>query len=245
MTWIQKGNLRLANDMFPDDLFTAGTRLNLFYKTRFVGGTTWFLSPDTTGGNYFEMEILPSSMDADSTFNCVLYVDHGGSQNLMEAGLSGVLAGGSSNYENTAWDRYDIVGPDSRIMALGRPLETEYGASLVQALGYKAILWDTGNGASSVMEKVDGDLLIPWLTLVDFDFNNLYMTGDGLARGITLNNAAAPSAAELLGEYAGVVWGCDTFGDAGCPAGTPLDNIVCVNLDPVAGSAVARCPAGL
>ena len=30
---------RLANDVFPDDLFTSGTRVNLFYKTRYLGGT--------------------------------------------------------------------------------------------------------------------------------------------------------------------------------------------------------------
>ena len=40
------------------------------------GGDNWALDPDTTGGNYREVEILPSSLAADTTWNCVLYVDH-------------------------------------------------------------------------------------------------------------------------------------------------------------------------
>ncbi len=67
---------RLVNDIFPDNLFTPGTRINMFFKTKFIAGTSWYTTPDTALGRYFEVEVLPSSMAADSTFNCVLFVDH-------------------------------------------------------------------------------------------------------------------------------------------------------------------------
>ncbi len=67
---------RLLNDLFPDDLLTPGSRLCLYFKGKSVSGTSWFCYPDTTNGGYLEMEVLPSSMGADSTFNCVLYVDY-------------------------------------------------------------------------------------------------------------------------------------------------------------------------
>jgi hypothetical protein len=81
----------LANDMFADDLFTPGTRVNHFFKIRNIGSSSWNSfplsalnnldlsdpgdSPNTTTapgvGSYREFEVLPSSFEADSTWNCV------------------------------------------------------------------------------------------------------------------------------------------------------------------------------
>ena len=123
---------RYTNDMFDDDLFTPGSRISLFYKTRFTGSTTWFVRPDTTGGNFIEMEVMPSSMAADSTFNCVLFVDRGADDARWEGALSGILTGGSANFENTGWDRYDVSAPGNHISTFGRPLIEPNGASVTQ-----------------------------------------------------------------------------------------------------------------
>lgn len=241
------GMNRLANDIFPDDLFTPGSRLNLFYKARYVGGSIWFTNPDTTGGVYLEAEILPSSYAADSTFNCVLYVDHfdgRGAQPFIESALGAVLGGGSANFENTPWDRYDVRAPDSQQGSLGRPLNSEYGATLIQLLGYKAIIWSTGNLDAFNLVKEDADILVPWLTLVDFGFNNLYLTGNDIAASMSRESGSEPSARILLEDLLGVIWGCDTFRELDCPPGSPQTLQACVGLDPVSGAVVSTRPLG-
>jgi hypothetical protein len=136
-------------------------------------------------------------------------------------------AGGGSNFEGTLWDRYDHTYGQ---VPFGRPLRTEYGATVVQALGYKAIVWDGWGGGLS---KEDADLLIPWLTAVDFDFNNIYFSG-------TVPRPDLPSSARrLMEDLAGVTMatGCElgAYRDAGCPTGKAKDSKACVNLDPVSG----------
>lgn len=238
---------RLANDIFPDDLLTPGSRLMLFYKSRFMGGTAWYTAPDTTGGNYYEMEVLPSSYAADSTFNCVLYVDHADGrpgQELIEEALSAVLPGGSQNFENTAWDRWDVRAPSSQKSSFGRPLNTQYGAAVVQTLGYRSIIWNSGRLNAFCLTKEDADVLIPWLTLAGFGGNSLYLSGDGIARSMWEERASEPSAGRLLEELAGVSLVCGTFRDQDCPPGTPEDWSECIELDPVVGAVVSTRPLG-
>jgi hypothetical protein len=238
---------RLKNDIFPDDLLTPGSRLMLFYKSRYLAGGEWYLYPDTAGGNYLEMEVLPSSMEADGTFNCVLYVDHfdRGGQGTIEDGLAAVLPGGSANFENTAWDRWDVRAAASQQGSLGRPLHTEYGASLTQLLGYKTIVWDSGNLNAFNLVKEDADVLIPWLTLPLVGNNNLYLTGDGIANCMARENQIEPSAYTLLTELCGATRSCNTFRDQGCPgAGSPQDATPCLQLDPSVGARAATRPLG-
>jgi hypothetical protein len=241
----QGGMTRLKNDIFPDDLFTAGTRVNMFFKTRYTGGSSWYTTPDTTGGNYFEMEVLPSSMDPDGKFNCVLYVDHfdgRGAQPFIETALASVLGTGGENYEATNWDRYDVTAPSSQQGSFGGPANTEYGASIIQALGYKCIVWNSGNLDAFNLTKEDGDVLIPWLTLTEFDFNNLHFSGDGLVKSAINEGASEPSARRLVEDLAGVLFTCSTYRDEECPAGKAEDTTPCVNLDPVGGALVADIP---
>ena len=239
------GMTRLANDIFPDDLFTPGTRVHVFFKAKYDVGTVWFIAPDTTGGNYLEWECLPSSMDPNNEWNCLLYVNHFGSRGaapIIETALASALGGTGANYEGTSWDRYDVQAPSSQQASFGRPLNTEYGANVVQALGYLCIIWNSGNLSAFTLVKEDADILIPWLTLADFNAvapKQLYLSGDGIARSITTEFAFEPSALELLEELAGVIFNCDTFHEAGCPPGTPLDYSLCVNLDPVTSAPVA------
>lgn len=241
------GTTRLANDIFPDNVFTPGTRLDLFYKTRFLASSTWFLLPDTTGGNSLEMEVLPSSMDGSAQFNCVLYVDHfdnRGAQELIEPALAAVLTGSSNNAENTAWDRFDVRAPSSGQSTFGQPFGSQYGATLTQALGYKTILWNTGNLDAYTLVDEDANVLKPWLLLSNPGDNRLYLSGDGLATSITNAGGTDPQALDLLENLAGVTLDCGTFNAADCPAGSPTDLTACVAIDPVVGAVVSTRPQG-
>jgi hypothetical protein len=242
---------RVANDIFPDDLFTPGTRVNLFYKAQFDGSFTpftgvWFTNPDTTGGVTFEMEVMPASMAADSTWNCILYVDHfdgRGAQPFIEAALGAVVTGGSNNFENTPWDRWDVSAPSSQQGSFGRPLNTEYGANVVQTFAYKTIVWNSGNLNSFNLVEEDANVLIPWLTLVDTGLgnNNLYISGDGAAQSMTQEAASEPSARSLLEDWMGVTLTCGTVRDPSCPPGSGIQDLVaCIETDPVGGDFVGN-----
>jgi len=242
------GMWRLDNDIFPDDLFTAGTRLDYFFTGNNVGESNYIRDPVS---GYYEMEILPSSMTNQRTWNCVLYVDHfnqGNNQELIENGLTSILGTGSENAESTNWDRYDLnVGP-MQLASFGRPLQTDYGASVSQAFAYRTILWDSGNLNASNLTKEDADVLLPWLTLDGMGTHNLYLSGDGLVYSATHESESEPSAAELVQNLAGVslrtTCSLGSFRVANCPAaGAPLDLTPCVNLDPVGGALVAGHPS--
>ncbi|NNF06237.1 MAG: T9SS type A sorting domain-containing protein, partial [Candidatus Eisenbacteria bacterium] len=243
---------RLANDIFPEGnggLFTMGTRVNIFYKARYVdsGGTpttnVWFTFPDTTGGTFLEMEVLPSSAEADSTWNCVLYVDHfnRGAQLPIENGLTSILGSTvSGNFELTPWDRFDVRAESSQQGSFGRPLNTQYNANAIQTFAYKAIVWNSGNlGAFNLVEE-DANVLIPWLTLVDTGLgnNNLYVSGDGAAQSMTGEAASEPSATLLLNQWMGVSYTCGTVRDAGCPSGSVLDEVACIEVNTAGGAFV-------
>jgi len=240
---------RLANDIFPEGpsgLFTMGTRVNLFYKARYLdaNGTPttgdWFVFPDTSKAPPLEMEVLPSSAAADSTWNCVLYVDHfnRGSQGPIEDALAAILPGGSGNFENTAWDRWDVNAESSQQASFGRPYGTEYGASLQQTFAYRTIIWNSGNLSAFNLTEEDADVLIPWLHYTGgaAGQHRLYLSGDGIARSMTLEAASEPSALNLLNDWLGVSWTCDSVRDASCP-GTPAvaEMASCIDVDPTLG----------
>jgi len=237
---------RLANDIFPDDMFTPGTRLNLFYKARYTGSGepytgVWYTEPDTSGGVMFEMEVLPSSAASDSTWNCVLYVDHfdgRGAQPVIEAGLAAALPGASGNFEQTRWDRYDVRAPDSEQLSFGRPLECQNGATVTQAMAYSTILWDCGNLNDFNLSEHDAGVLNPWLSLSGegLGVRNLYLSGDGVAASIEAGYETAPAAVTLLEDWMGVIFQCGTVRSAGCPISVFLeDTTSCLGVDPVLG----------
>lgn len=243
------GTWRLSHDIFPDNLFTAGTHMDYFYSANNVGSGTSLVDPSTAPGVPYEVEILPSSFASDNTFNCVLYVDHfnRGAQVYIEGALGTVLGFGSNNVENTKWDRYDVNAESSQQGSFGRPLLCDYGATVIQALGYKDIIWDSGNLNAFNLTKEDADVLNPWLTLLAFDFNNLYLSGDGIVFSPISEAQSEPSARRLVEDLAGVTirstCSTGTYRNANCPtAGAPQDITACVNLDPVAGAAVANIP---
>jgi hypothetical protein len=109
----------------------------------------------------------------------------------------------------------------------------------VQTLAYTDILWNSGNLNAFNLTKEDGDVLVPWLTLVDFGTNDLYLSGDGIVTSPILESASEPSARRLIQDIAGINLRCQTYRSADCPSGASADNSACVDLDPVAGAPVA------
>jgi len=245
------GVTRLANDIFPDDLFTPGTRVHIRHRTNYdtVAPTeaNSFWAPPLNQPP-LEYEVLPSSMTpiaGGGEWNCVLYVNHFGPRGaapIIETALTGLLGVGSANHDQYNWDRWDVQAPSSQQASYGRPLNTEYGANVVQTLGYNCIIWNSGNLSAFTLVKEDADILIPYLTLVDFDAiapKQLYLSGDGLVRSIATEAASEPSAIAMMNDLLGVGFNCDTFHQAGCPVGSPLDVVACVEVDPLGGADVA------
>jgi hypothetical protein len=245
------GLYRLKNDIFPDNLFTPGTRVDIFYTANKRFQTPKFRAPLT---GYYEMEILPSSMDNGSLFNCVLYVDHynRGAQVYVEAALDTIVGMTSANFEGTNWDRFDVNAESSQQLSFGRPLQTEYGATVVQAIGYKVILWNTGDSDSFCLTREDADVLAPYLTLQGFANRNLYLTGDAVVAAPIQEAASEPSAGgpsgliqKLVGVNLDVNCSAGIFRDAGCDDAGELEALEnCVSLNPVTGSVVANNGTG-
>lgn len=240
------GQWRLANDIFPDNLFTAGTRMDYFFTTNAVGSQQFWRDPGT--GSY-EVEILPSSFASNNSFNCTLYVDHfnRGAQPYIEGALGTILGFGSWNVENTKWDRYDVNAAASQQASLGRPLMCDYGAGYFQILMYKNILWDSGDLNAFNLTKEDADVLSPSLTLLPYDNRNVYFSGDGLVFSAIDEGESGPSSRHLFEGLIGVTiqTNCSSgsYSSGNCPSsGSPVDMTACVNLDPVAGAVVASHP---
>jgi hypothetical protein len=203
----------------------------------------WYTFPDTTGGAYLEMEVLPSSAAADSTWNCVLYVDHynRGAQVPIETALGSIISGSSGNFEGTPWDRFDVNAESSQQGSFGRPGNTQYNATLVQTFAYKSIVWNSGNLSAFNLVEEDANVLIPWLILVDdvqgLGDNRFYGSGDGLARSMTLEAIAEPAALSMLEDWCGTTWICDSVRDPSCPGSPALQDLVdCMEIDPAGGS---------
>jgi hypothetical protein len=122
---------------------------------------------------------------------------------------------------------------------------TQYGADWDQIIGYNCIIWSSGDLNAFNLVKEDGDMLIPWMTLAEFENRNFYGTGDGLVNSAIGEAASEPSARRFIEDYCGVTFSCNTYRDLNCPTGKAQDLTTCVNVDPVSGSYVAGTPARL
>ncbi len=244
---------RLANDIFPDDLFTPGTRVMLFFKAAFlptspyfVQPDAWYTQPDTSGGDTYEMEVLPSSMVDDDTWNCILYVNKAPdpeARTAFESALSDIYSTPSGNFENTTWDRFDVRDPTGDQASLGRSYNTTYGASVTQIFGYEIVLFHTGTLSAHCVSKEDAEILKPFLILLSGGQTNLYLTGDGVSQSIAGEVAEEGTGPlYLLRQDCGVQFTCGTVRDATCGVTGVADSTACLALDPVDG---ARAATGL
>jgi hypothetical protein len=177
-------------------------------------------------------------MKADTTWNCTLYVDHHHDrsledQRLEEQGLTASLGVGGSNAEGTRYDRFDNQTPSSGQLSFGRPVETVYGASLIQAFAYKNIVWHSGTLSSLQLTDEDANILSPWLTLRS-GINRFWGSGSGL--GTSMNGSGEPSTVAFLRNTLGALRTCNTIRDLNCPTGTGLDSTYCLLTSTVPGS---------
>jgi hypothetical protein len=163
------------NDILPDFLFTPGTTIEYFYTSYWAPTPgAYNVYPDTTGGFYQEVEILPDIMNPQINCdleigpddqNCMLWVDHWdrrGAQDEIERGFH-ALGLGPVVEDNNFWhqlqlyDRYDNEAPTSdqggslggRICQdVNHPAEggvRANGPTLTQIINYYTILWAAGN----------------------------------------------------------------------------------------------------
>jgi len=241
---------QMGNEIFCDYAFTPGTRIDYFVVARYLPGDPrnpgtdcqWYVTPDTLGGVYQEIEILPSSMGADSSWNCTLYVDHHHDrslfdQTLEEAGLTGSLGTGSNNAEGTRYDRFDNRTPSSGQLSFGRPIQTRYGASIIQTFAYKNIAWHAADLSSIQLTDEDATIVGPWLALRGIGNNRFWGSGDGLAT--SMNASGEPSTVNFMLTTLGVIRRCNTIRDVNCPNPSALDSTFCLPTSAVAGSRFA------
>jgi hypothetical protein len=241
----------LANDILPDHIFTPGSRIDYFVAARYIppdprnpGGTNWTTDPDTSGAYFREVEILPSSMAADTTWNCTLYVDHHDDrgyddQAAEEAGLSLQLGTGSANDENTRYDRYDVQSPSSNQLSFGRSSGSEVGASLQQLLAYQTVNWHSGTLSSVQLTAEDAGVLRPWLEQPGNYPRRFWGSGEGLMQSM---HAAAGAPRAFLNDVLGVTQNCTSIRTANCPTGTALDTTYCLPTAAVGGAHFASSP---
>ena len=114
----------------------------------------------------------------------------------------------------------------------------------LQALGYKVILWNSGDLNDGNLTQEDADVLNPWLTLIDFDFNKLYLSGDGIVFSTTCGGSRSERGSPDRRISRG--WGSAPS----VPRGPTVSRIVrptecrtdpthCVGLQPAANAVVA------
>jgi hypothetical protein len=162
------------NDILPDNLFTPGTTIEYFVEAHWHEAPwgPFNVYPDTTGGIYQEVEILPDIMNpnmpcddwVNAHQNRFLYVDHfrhREAQDVIERGFHalglGPVTQGSNGWPDLQlWDRYDTQAPgfDQGNSLGGRICQTNLtdpdgprvnGPTLNQIKGYRAIFWNAGD----------------------------------------------------------------------------------------------------
>jgi hypothetical protein len=238
---------QLNAEIIPDHILTPGSRVDYFLKARYAPGdprnpggpAQWFILPDTTGGNYLEVEILPSSTTIDTTWNCTLYVDghddrNAAEQRFLEDALDLSLGLGGTNEENRKYDRWDVETPSSGQLHFGKPLNTEYGCSAIQVFAYKQIVWSCAALGAFQLSDENANVLGPWLTLAEVGGNRFWITGDNWAHATTTSSEF--SGINLMQNTMAIFRTCNTVKDAGCPTGSALDTTYCLPLSPVGGA---------
>ncbi|MBM3285917.1 MAG: T9SS type A sorting domain-containing protein [Candidatus Eisenbacteria bacterium] len=185
------------NEMIWDDVLFPGTKIEYFFTANYVNQPDELAyHPDTTGGFFFEFEVLPGLRTAYVPncyvpgFNfCVfqpatLYIDadNRGAQFYIENALATVLHGSPPCQDEDGcplpffphWDRYDYLDASSNWnapFARGAIVGSNNGMTLNQILGYRTILLSTGNHGPGTTEDWDYALYRWWLTTPDSGAN--------------------------------------------------------------------------
>lgn len=242
--WGGSGEQGEGNEILPDLCFTPGTKVEYFVTTNYTGtpGAYAYL-PDTTGGVYEELEILPGyRLDNEiAKYPCVLYVDayNRGSQFCVEDALANVFYGaapGAPRPDPANWDRYDYLDAESSVAgSFYRQAGGNAGATLSQLLGYRLILMDTGTFGPGATRLRDWQGLEAWLESASccggVNQQGLIVGGTGAS---AILDALYPA---FLQQKLGAAHRCSPYSLSGCPAGeVENDEQYCVRLESAPGA---------
>jgi len=244
------------NEILRDGILTPGSKIEYFVTANYTcTPSERYLYPDTSGGTFWEFEILPGYRTEEDTgfyrFPCFLYVDafDRGVQRLIEGSLNVVLGGvelpSAFDIPDPApWDRYDYDGAASCCRApLFRAPGGTNGATVTQLLGYRMILVNTGVFAEGTLMPEDWSGFDSWLTSSTCGANGwtqgFWASGEGIAEGIEY---ASPT---FLSDRCGAGVVCTAYNLDTCPSPDPDNNEeYCAGLNAPAG-AVWEPPADL
>jgi hypothetical protein len=250
------------NEILWDDIFVPGTRIEYFITANFLA-TPDQLSflPDTTGGYFYEFEVLPgvrvanaaacgeAGFDQCLVLPATLYIDayNHGAQRYIEGALATVLNGeplceheaGCPVPSNRNWDRYDYLSDANYAAPFARSMipGSTNGMTIGQTLGYRTILLNTGTFGAGAMREEDFALFRDWLTndACGGNANRQLFIANGDAIGELLE--ALPAQGEpFLNDVLGATLLCDAFnGRTDDPDCGPENESFCVRLLPVDG----------
>jgi hypothetical protein len=175
------GELTDGNEIIRDDVLVAGTAIDYFVTANYAGTRDEnYLLPDTSGGFFFEFEILPSwRLDGGQfKYPCLLYVDATtGAETFIEAAFNEL------GLEHDRYDYQDATSSWAGTLARGIP-PSNNGAPLPQLLGYRGIVLNTGTGLSP-MRPADFAMFSDWLNTVSCGGNitrqGMIVNGDNTA----------------------------------------------------------------
>ncbi len=174
-------------EIIPDNVLLPGSQVEYFLSARYLSGGEEYLLPDTSGGNFYEFEILPRWRDLGDDvirFPCLLFVEtyHRGTGRYVKSALTNL---------GIDYDEYDYLDATSSWkspLARGANALSNNGATLAQLLGYRTVLISTGASESSnLMFPSDYELLHSWL------LEDTSLTGK---RMLMINGTGAPSVVE-------------------------------------------------
>jgi len=240
------------NEIIWDNMLTPGTKIQFFVTSNYFCTPNQNLAlPDTTGQNYEEFEILPSYRSVQGgvyKYPCVLYVDAFQSvfaRYYIEHAMNNVLTGANINDpipDPAAWDRYDYINAASNWCApMFRNPGGNSGAALLEMLGYRFIMVNTGTLPEGTMRKRDWQGFESWMTATDCvgspqPRQGFWANGDDVAKIINSANDiyGYPPFLATLGSF----FDCDRNYEEGCPTNeNPANNdtLYCTKLRPVPG----------
>ncbi|MCA9728175.1 MAG: hypothetical protein KC729_10860 [Candidatus Eisenbacteria bacterium] len=209
----ESGEFSDGNEIIRDGVLVAGTAIDYFVTSNYVAtpSENYYL-PDTTGGFFFEFEILPSWRNDGGTlrFPCLLYLDtNTGAENFVEAALAEL------GLEHDRYDYNDASSNWKAPMARGSA-PANNGVPLPQLMGYRGIMLNTG-ALQIPMWQEDYILFNDWLNTVVCDGSlnrqGMMFNGDNSAAGVAGLSptflAGVLGATFIADDYNGVSGGND------------------------------------
>jgi hypothetical protein len=253
------------NEMIWDDVLFPGSRVEYFITSNLVRypNASCYL-PDTTGGFFFEFEILPGVRVANVA-NCsgagfdycvyhpaTLYIDasNRGEQPFIECALRTILNGYAPCQDvmdcvipkDRNWDRYDYQNAASNYnvpFGRGSIAGSNNGMTLLQIIGYRAILVNTGSLGAGTMEPRDWALFREWLYSPECNANlsRQFFKLNGDKPGSILD--ATPEGQQFMVEMLGATLLCDSFnGVSDDPDCLPEEQAYCIRWMPEPGGPI-------